>query len=95
MSYLFTIFGSLQGVMLFVMHCLFSKQVGRDPLRNKAEKSAAFADVETQFVFIVILGEGRVWKHPVQMLCTEEEELLRVQFLVLQQSSGEHLLMLV
>uniref|UniRef100_A0A3Q0SKD2 Si:ch211-241f5.3 n=1 Tax=Amphilophus citrinellus TaxID=61819 RepID=A0A3Q0SKD2_AMPCI len=26
MSYLFTIFGSLQGVMLFVMHCLFSKQ---------------------------------------------------------------------
>ncbi|XP_041861341.1 adhesion G protein-coupled receptor E1-like [Melanotaenia boesemani] len=27
MSYLFTIFGSLQGVTLFVMHCLFSKQV--------------------------------------------------------------------
>ncbi|XP_029014720.1 adhesion G protein-coupled receptor E2 [Betta splendens] len=27
MSYLFTIFGSLQGVLLFVMHCLFSKQV--------------------------------------------------------------------
>uniref|UniRef100_M3ZCX3 Si:ch211-241f5.3 n=1 Tax=Xiphophorus maculatus TaxID=8083 RepID=M3ZCX3_XIPMA len=27
MSYLFTFFGSLQGVMLFVMHCLFSKQV--------------------------------------------------------------------
>ncbi|XP_028268830.1 adhesion G protein-coupled receptor E1 [Parambassis ranga] len=27
MSYLFTIFGSLQGVMLFMMHCLFSKQV--------------------------------------------------------------------
>ncbi|KAE8283307.1 CD97 antigen Precursor [Larimichthys crocea] len=27
MSYLFTIFGSLQGFMLFVMHCLFSKQV--------------------------------------------------------------------
>ncbi|XP_051245245.1 adhesion G protein-coupled receptor E2 isoform X2 [Dicentrarchus labrax] len=27
MSYLFTIFGSFQGVMLFVMHCLFSKQV--------------------------------------------------------------------
>lgn len=27
MSYLFAIFGSLQGVMLFVMHCLFSKQV--------------------------------------------------------------------
>ncbi|XP_068193284.1 adhesion G protein-coupled receptor E2 [Antennarius striatus] len=27
MSYLFTIFGSLQGVMLFVMHCLFAKQV--------------------------------------------------------------------
>ncbi|XP_063328127.1 adhesion G protein-coupled receptor E2-like [Pelmatolapia mariae] len=27
MSYLFTIFGSLQGVMLFIMHCLFSKQV--------------------------------------------------------------------
>ncbi|XP_071328600.1 adhesion G protein-coupled receptor E5 [Trachinotus anak] len=33
MSYLFTIFGSLQGVMLFVMHCLFSKQV-RDEYRN-------------------------------------------------------------
>ncbi|XP_050929945.1 adhesion G protein-coupled receptor E5 isoform X2 [Lates calcarifer] len=27
MSYFFTIFASLQGVMLFVMHCLFSKQV--------------------------------------------------------------------
>uniref|UniRef100_A0A3B5AXS7 EGF-like module-containing mucin-like hormone receptor-like 1 n=1 Tax=Stegastes partitus TaxID=144197 RepID=A0A3B5AXS7_9TELE len=27
MSYLFTILGSLQGVMIFVMHCLFSKQV--------------------------------------------------------------------
>ncbi|XP_067427306.1 adhesion G protein-coupled receptor E5 isoform X2 [Thunnus thynnus] len=27
MSYLFTIFGSIQGIMLFVMHCLFSKQV--------------------------------------------------------------------
>uniref|UniRef100_A0AAQ5X8H3 Uncharacterized protein n=1 Tax=Amphiprion ocellaris TaxID=80972 RepID=A0AAQ5X8H3_AMPOC len=27
MSYLFTIFGSLQGLMIFVMHCLFSKQV--------------------------------------------------------------------
>uniref|UniRef100_A0A672IBJ5 Si:ch211-241f5.3 n=1 Tax=Salarias fasciatus TaxID=181472 RepID=A0A672IBJ5_SALFA len=25
--YLFTVFGSLQGVLLFVMHCLFSKQV--------------------------------------------------------------------
>ncbi|XP_041812697.1 adhesion G protein-coupled receptor E2 [Chelmon rostratus] len=33
MSYLFTIFCSLQGVMLFVMHCLFSKQV-RDEYRN-------------------------------------------------------------
>ncbi|GAA6218167.1 adhesion G protein-coupled receptor E1-like [Lates japonicus] len=27
MSYFFTIFASFQGVMLFVMHCLFSKQV--------------------------------------------------------------------
>ncbi|XP_011476391.1 adhesion G protein-coupled receptor E1 [Oryzias latipes] len=27
MTYLFTIFGSLQGVMLFVMHCLLSKQI--------------------------------------------------------------------
>uniref|UniRef100_A0A8D2ZLB8 Si:ch211-241f5.3 n=1 Tax=Scophthalmus maximus TaxID=52904 RepID=A0A8D2ZLB8_SCOMX len=27
MSYLFTILGSLQGVLLFIMHCLFSKQV--------------------------------------------------------------------
>lgn len=34
MSYLFTIFGSLQGVMLFVMHCLFSKQVGHNPLSS-------------------------------------------------------------
>ncbi|XP_047427407.1 adhesion G protein-coupled receptor E2 isoform X2 [Mugil cephalus] len=33
MSYLFTILGSLQGLMLFVMHCLFSKQV-RDEYRN-------------------------------------------------------------
>nr|XP_057906253.1 adhesion G protein-coupled receptor E5-like isoform X2 [Doryrhamphus excisus] len=27
MSYLFTIFSSLQGLMLFIVHCLFSKQV--------------------------------------------------------------------
>nr|XP_019949922.1 PREDICTED: adhesion G protein-coupled receptor E1-like isoform X1 [Paralichthys olivaceus] len=33
MSYLFTIFGSLQGVLLFIMHCLFSKQV-REEYRN-------------------------------------------------------------
>ncbi|XP_051904887.1 adhesion G protein-coupled receptor E1 isoform X2 [Hippocampus zosterae] len=33
MSYLFTIFASLQGLMLFVMHCLFSKQV-RDEYGN-------------------------------------------------------------
>lgn len=32
-SYLFTIFGSFQGVMLFVMHCLLSKQV-RDEYGN-------------------------------------------------------------
>lgn len=34
MSYLFTISGSLQGVMMFFFHCLFSKQVGH------GEKSA-------------------------------------------------------
>lgn len=33
MSYLFTIFGSLQGFMLFIMHCLFAKQV-REEYRN-------------------------------------------------------------
>ncbi|XP_072299263.1 adhesion G protein-coupled receptor E5 [Eucyclogobius newberryi] len=33
MSYLFTIFASLQGVLIFVMHCLCSKQV-RDEYRN-------------------------------------------------------------
>uniref|UniRef100_UPI0037E92425 adhesion G protein-coupled receptor E5 n=1 Tax=Semicossyphus pulcher TaxID=241346 RepID=UPI0037E92425 len=40
MSYLFTIFGSFQGVMLFVMHCLFSKQV-RDEYRNILAKCCA------------------------------------------------------
>ncbi|XP_041634229.1 adhesion G protein-coupled receptor E2 [Cheilinus undulatus] len=40
MSYLFTIFGSLQGVMLFVMHCLCSKQV-RDEYRNILSKCCA------------------------------------------------------
>ncbi|XP_034566690.1 adhesion G protein-coupled receptor E1 [Notolabrus celidotus] len=40
MSYLFTIFGSLQGVMLFVMHCLFSKQV-REEYRNILSKFCA------------------------------------------------------
>uniref|UniRef100_A0A8C6KIU3 Si:ch211-241f5.3 n=1 Tax=Nothobranchius furzeri TaxID=105023 RepID=A0A8C6KIU3_NOTFU len=34
-SYLFTIFGSLQGFMLFVMHCLFSKQVGYNTAKVK------------------------------------------------------------
>lgn len=41
MSYLFTIFGSLQGVMLFVMHCLFSKQVGHNPLSKTNKKKSA------------------------------------------------------
>ncbi|XP_074553523.1 adhesion G protein-coupled receptor E5 isoform X2 [Halichoeres trimaculatus] len=40
MSYLFTIFGSLQGVMLFVMHCLFSKQV-REEYGNILSKFCA------------------------------------------------------
>lgn len=40
MSYLFTIFGSLQGVLLFVMHCLFSKQV-RDEYRNILSRCCA------------------------------------------------------
>lgn len=38
MSYLFTFFGSLQGVMLFVMHCLFSKQVGHNCHKNKEQQ---------------------------------------------------------
>ncbi|RVE69626.1 hypothetical protein OJAV_G00079880 [Oryzias javanicus] len=37
MTYLFTIFGSLQGVMLFVMHCLLSKQI-RDEYQNIASR---------------------------------------------------------
>ncbi|XP_060946784.1 adhesion G protein-coupled receptor E2 [Limanda limanda] len=40
MSYLFTIFGSLQGVMLFVMHCLCSKQV-REEYRNILQRCCA------------------------------------------------------
>ncbi|XP_060882215.1 adhesion G protein-coupled receptor E2 isoform X1 [Labrus mixtus] len=40
MSYLFTIFGSFQGVMLFVMHCLFSKQV-REEYGNILSKCCA------------------------------------------------------
>lgn len=42
MSYLFTIFGSLQGAMVFVMHCLFSKQVGHNPLNNKEQTLLLF-----------------------------------------------------
>ncbi|KPP66637.1 CD97 antigen precursor-like [Scleropages formosus] len=33
MSYLFTIFNSLQGVLIFVMHCLLSKQVREEYVR--------------------------------------------------------------
>ncbi|XP_061557130.1 adhesion G protein-coupled receptor E1 isoform X1 [Phycodurus eques] len=40
MSYLFTIFASLQGLMLFVMHCLFSKQV-RDEYGNFLSRFSA------------------------------------------------------
>ncbi|XP_070704552.1 adhesion G protein-coupled receptor E5 [Pempheris klunzingeri] len=40
MSYLFTFFGSFQGVMLFVMHCLFSKQV-REEYGNILSKCCA------------------------------------------------------
>uniref|UniRef100_A0A1A7X7H3 CD97 molecule n=2 Tax=Iconisemion striatum TaxID=60296 RepID=A0A1A7X7H3_9TELE len=40
MSYLFTIFGSLQGFLLFVMHCLFSKQV-RDEYANILSRHSA------------------------------------------------------
>lgn len=50
MSYLFTIFGSFQGVLLFVMHCLFSKQVSFDV--NKSDTSSIiFLDIWTQFAF--------------------------------------------
>uniref|UniRef100_A0A7N9AXV6 Adhesion G protein-coupled receptor E2-like n=1 Tax=Mastacembelus armatus TaxID=205130 RepID=A0A7N9AXV6_9TELE len=42
MSYLFTILGSFQGVLVFVMHCLFSKQVCHAPLRNKKEALLLF-----------------------------------------------------
>lgn len=45
MSYLFTILGSLQGVMLFVMHCLFSKQVGHNPLSKKRKKKQSVTGV--------------------------------------------------
>lgn len=77
MSYLFTIFGSLQGVMLFVMHCLLSKQVRRNPLSYKEQNSAAIFLVSK--LYIVTSGEGRVWKHHVQIMCTKEEELRRLQ----------------
>ncbi|XP_053299220.1 adhesion G protein-coupled receptor E3 isoform X2 [Pleuronectes platessa] len=40
LSYLFTIFGSLQGVMLFVMHCLCTKQV-REEYRNILQRCCA------------------------------------------------------
>ncbi|KAM9394479.1 adhesion G protein-coupled receptor E5-like [Pholidichthys leucotaenia] len=40
MSYLFTIFGSLQGVLLFIMHCLFSKQV-REEYENILSRCCA------------------------------------------------------
>lgn len=40
MSYLFTIFASFQGVLLFVMHCLFSKQV-RDEYGNILSRCCA------------------------------------------------------
>ncbi|XP_076000384.1 adhesion G protein-coupled receptor E5 [Genypterus blacodes] len=40
MTYLFTIFGSFQGVLLFVMHCLFSKQV-RDEYGNFLSRCCA------------------------------------------------------
>uniref|UniRef100_A0A8C6THK5 Si:ch211-241f5.3 n=1 Tax=Neogobius melanostomus TaxID=47308 RepID=A0A8C6THK5_9GOBI len=40
MTYLFTIFASLQGVLLFIMHCLCSKQV-RDEYKNILSKCCA------------------------------------------------------
>ncbi|XP_077414054.1 adhesion G protein-coupled receptor E5 isoform X1 [Vanacampus margaritifer] len=54
MSYLFTIFASLQGLMLFVMHCLLSKQVRGEygnllsrvsspPKKNYSEFSSFFS----------------------------------------------------
>lgn len=49
-SYLFTIFGSLQGVMLFIIHCLFCKQVSHAPLENQ-EQALLLHLVKTLFVF--------------------------------------------
>lgn len=34
MSYLFTILNSLQGVLVFLMHCLLSKQVRQDSVNQ-------------------------------------------------------------
>ncbi|XP_073351458.1 adhesion G protein-coupled receptor E5 [Pagrus major] len=53
MSYLFTIFGSLQGVMLFVMHCLFSKQVreeyGNILSRFCAPRKKSYSEFSTSY----------------------------------------------
>uniref|UniRef100_A0A667XLL0 Si:ch211-241f5.3 n=1 Tax=Myripristis murdjan TaxID=586833 RepID=A0A667XLL0_9TELE len=35
MTYLFTLLNSLQGVLLFIMHCLLSKQVGHIPSKHQ------------------------------------------------------------
>lgn len=89
MSYLFTIFGSIQGIMLFVMHCLFSKQVSHTPLKKSKEQALLLFCVKTHMCSD--LGEGGIWKHPVQIPCTLEEELLRFQLLTHQQSSSKQL----
>lgn len=51
MSYLFTIFGSLQGVMLFIMHCLFCKQVSHASFKTKEHALLLFLDKTNSFVF--------------------------------------------
>lgn len=86
MSYLFTIFGSLQGVMLFVMHCLFSKQVGHNPLSKTTTKNQPLVSINTLYWF---LGKRGVCKSSVKTVCTKKKELHRVQILKLQQSTGK------
>lgn len=51
-AYIFTILNSLQGALVFVMHCLLSKQVGH---------SSSECVSECVHVFLEIKGRQRSW----------------------------------
>lgn len=75
MSYLFTILGSLQGVLLFIMHCLFSKQVGCAHLQNKEQMlCSSFLVSKLMFHFVLYFQVREEYGNILSRCCAPQKK---------------------